>query len=107
MRCGLSADSGQKRQQQKRPSSWCHPSCSSYFRISRSRRWHRQSSRSLRTLAISSSDLEQQKLNPLNEVKKMDNVTLIRIVAGICAVIRSEEHTSELQSQSNLVCRLL
>src|SRR2546427_4787723 len=24
-----------------------------------------------------------------------------------CAAIRSEEHTSELQSQSNLVCRLL
>src|SRR2546430_13539028 len=34
------------------------------------------------------------------------------IVAGIIAVLitggtRSEEHTSELQSQSNLVCRLL
>src|SRR2546427_9142993 len=25
----------------------------------------------------------------------------------LCAVVRSEEHTSELQSQSNLVCRLL
>src|SRR2546430_7399481 len=24
-----------------------------------------------------------------------------------CAAVRSEEHTSELQSQSNLVCRLL
>src|SRR5256886_13340215 len=28
-------------------------------------------------------------------------------IAGIGAVTRSEEHTSELQSQSNLVCRLL
>src|SRR2546430_2476563 len=28
-------------------------------------------------------------------------------MALICAGIRSEEHTSELQSQSNLVCRLL
>src|SRR2546430_10952184 len=27
--------------------------------------------------------------------------------AGVRAAIRSEEHTSELQSQSNLVCRLL
>src|SRR5256886_831416 len=27
--------------------------------------------------------------------------------AQICAVHRSEEHTSELQSQSNIVCRLL
>src|SRR2546430_6152839 len=26
---------------------------------------------------------------------------------GLCNRIRSEEHTSELQSQSNLVCRLL
>src|SRR5256886_5202672 len=25
----------------------------------------------------------------------------------LCIIIRSEEHTSELQSQSNLVCRLL
>src|SRR2546430_7749080 len=27
--------------------------------------------------------------------------------AGVCHLRRSEEHTSELQSQSNLVCRLL
>src|SRR3990167_3821162 len=27
--------------------------------------------------------------------------------ASVCAAPRSEEHTSELQSQSNLVCRLL
>src|SRR2546427_8214932 len=26
---------------------------------------------------------------------------------SLCAQVRSEEHTSELQSQSNLVCRLL
>src|SRR2546430_3080393 len=33
---------------------------------------------------------------------------LIRAAAGaIAASARSEEHTSELQSQSNLVCRLL
>src|SRR2546430_3763047 len=30
-----------------------------------------------------------------------------RIIFGAPEVIRSEEHTSELQSQSNLVCRLL
>src|SRR5688572_25396167 len=29
------------------------------------------------------------------------------IAAGQPAIVRSEEHTSELQSQSNLVCRLL
>src|SRR2546430_10262187 len=32
---------------------------------------------------------------------------LVRLVAPDVAVDRSEEHTSELQSQSNLVCRLL
>src|SRR2546427_2680260 len=30
-----------------------------------------------------------------------------RVLSGDDAVTRSEEHTSELQSQSNLVCRLL
>src|SRR2546427_9392613 len=32
---------------------------------------------------------------------------IIVSVAFLIAVVRSEEHTSELQSQSNLVCRLL
>src|SRR2546430_10877434 len=29
------------------------------------------------------------------------------LTAGLLTLVRSEEHTSELQSQSNLVCRLL
>src|SRR2546427_7709551 len=29
------------------------------------------------------------------------------LVVQVCDIARSEEHTSELQSQSNLVCRLL
>src|SRR3989475_9269832 len=34
--------------------------------------------------------------------------TLMNVLSGLYrAVLRSEEHTSELQSQSNLVCRLL
>src|SRR2546430_7468549 len=32
---------------------------------------------------------------------------LVRHGHGLDLVVRSEEHTSELQSQSNLVCRLL
>src|SRR2546430_13320407 len=36
----------------------------------------------------------------------VDDVHLQRVPAA-AAVVRSEEHTSELQSQSNLVCRLL
>src|SRR5205085_12472710 len=39
---------------------------------------------------------------------KLDNFKLVGVV-GISDIVlvRSEEHTSELQSQSNLVCRLL
>src|SRR2546427_7041717 len=34
--------------------------------------------------------------------------TVLKIASGLCcSPSRSEEHTSELQSQSNLVCRLL
>src|SRR5438034_6807879 len=33
--------------------------------------------------------------------------TLLRLLAGVLAGQRSEEHTSELQSHSDLVCRLL
>src|SRR5688572_30943294 len=33
--------------------------------------------------------------------------TLSPLLAAAACVVRSEEHTSELQSQSNLVCRLL
>src|SRR2546427_3017394 len=32
---------------------------------------------------------------------------VVEVVAGVVQRARSEEHTSELQSQSNLVCRLL
>src|SRR2546426_5640872 len=35
-----------------------------------------------------------------------DNVALAQSI-GIIALVRSEEHTSELQSPCNLVCRLL
>src|SRR2546430_13339546 len=30
-----------------------------------------------------------------------------KLIDGVTGAVRSEEHTSELQSQSNLVCRLL
>src|SRR6266853_877657 len=40
-----------------------------------------------------------------------DGLDLVRFIGVECAdlpvAVRSEEHTSELQSQSNLVCRLL
>src|SRR2546430_17061193 len=42
----------------------------------------------------------------LPSVNKLYIKTVLRPCASVLA-IRSEEHTSELQSQSNLVCRLL
>src|SRR2546430_10524685 len=38
----------------------------------------------------------------MEELRHLDEVAYVRF-----ASVRSEEHTSELQSQSNLVCRLL
>src|SRR2546427_4193474 len=34
-------------------------------------------------------------------------LSVMSAAGGACLLLRSEEHTSELQSQSNLVCRLL
>src|SRR2546430_6447628 len=36
-----------------------------------------------------------------------DSMFVSAMLAGTAATVRSEEHTSELQSQSNIVCRLL
>src|SRR2546430_13597901 len=49
---------------------------------------------------------------PAPELRQIDAGSILHrlheVVAGHrLAVVRSEEHTSELQSQSNLVCRLL
>src|SRR2546430_11554297 len=41
---------------------------------------------------------------PVFETAVIDNLVG---VSGLASYVRSEEHTSELQSQSNLVCRLL
>src|SRR3989475_7585878 len=50
----------------------------------------------------------QQTLAP-GEVRRMPVVFVIdpKLPPELNTVTRSEEHTSELQSQSNLVCRLL
>src|SRR2546430_12022704 len=52
----------------------------------------------------------QEQLFQLREVNEYTIKPLLRTVPGVAEVNesgRSEEHTSELQSQSNLVCRLL
>src|SRR5256886_11434937 len=45
--------------------------------------------------------------NQFHGVVKGDLKTTIRALNDALVTTRSEEHTSELQSQSNLVCRLL
>src|SRR5690606_41206232 len=57
----------------------------------------------------SPKDMEQLVVKPIeSRLYDLDNIQRIRttIVNGL-AVLRSEEHTSELQSRENLVCRLL
>src|SRR2546427_8769751 len=54
--------------------------------------------------------LTQRLIRLLKEERTWDRVdprALEEIVAELFLLERSEEHTSELQSQSNLVCRLL
>src|SRR2546427_12642251 len=51
-------------------------------------------------------DKEQQVITHLRE-RRVSRRHAVRLVAIGAAGLRSEEHTSELQSQSNLVCRLL
>src|SRR2546427_8106091 len=51
--------------------------------------------------------------SPSNVYRTRDGAWLTVVATGdaiftrLCQAMRSEEHTSELQSQSNLVCRLL
>src|SRR2546430_8895631 len=44
-------------------------------------------------------------LHPVGQLERLDAGLQLRVVRP--RLLRSEEHTSELQSQSNLVCRLL
>src|SRR5690606_40636324 len=51
---------------------------------------------------------KSQNLIPTGDTRNMANpITKWLIVAFTAITLRSEEHTSELQSRENLVCRLL
>src|SRR5438270_14014172 len=55
-----------------------------------------------------SSDYEHSNYRMVLGIKGEDHaVVAMLVVGGARTALRSEEHTSELQSQSNLVCRLL
>src|SRR5256886_8288779 len=51
--------------------------------------------------------VEAVKLGAFDYVKKPVDLEELKLLADRARENRSEEHTSELQSQSNLVCRLL
>src|SRR2546427_9630930 len=56
------------------------------------------------------ADLTRQEASLLPDVREHDvgeRGSLFVVADGMGGAARSEEHTSELQSQSNLVCRLL
>src|SRR2546430_13068648 len=46
-------------------------------------------------------------IRSVDEDERASGVVVLPLHQGYVLLIRSEEHTSELQSQSNLVCRLL
>src|SRR5688572_32498160 len=49
----------------------------------------------------------QKRGQDLRQPQRVGHALLAAPVRGVDVGLRSEEHTSELQSQSNLVCRLL
>src|SRR2546430_8778762 len=53
------------------------------------------------------ADVVRRRLKDDNLVVRATAFYALGRIAGAAAATRSEEHTSELQSQSNLVCRLL
>src|SRR3712207_7619692 len=49
----------------------------------------------------------EQDIRPVGQVHDLDQPPLLRLAEEVREALRSEEHTSELQSRQYLVCRLL
>src|SRR5688572_31423714 len=59
------------------------------------------------TLFRSASSISDPVDGPKRTSSRISRIRLISAAISLMSSSRSEEHTSELQSQSNLVCRLL
>src|SRR2546427_4927801 len=57
--------------------------------------------------AVAAVGLQPRHAGARRHLQPLQHGTAVRVQAPQIALARSEEHTSELQSQSNLVCRLL
>src|SRR5438270_8961214 len=64
-------------------------------------------SRGIRLEVVVAQDRELRDLHRLQLLRQDPRLVRQAAVGQVSAQRRSEEHTSELQSQSNLVCRLL
>src|SRR5688572_32004284 len=66
-----------------------------------------QRKREATTTGIQETAYDYDVLGNLLSFRLSDGSAVDYVVDGLGRRVRSEEHTSELQSQSNLVCRLL
>src|SRR5688572_32203340 len=72
----------------------------------RGARWHRCDAHSWPVTSVVISPIGMQTIQLARPALRLDVIGAERAVQAELSA-RSEEHTSELQSQSNLVCRLL
>src|SRR5688572_32595192 len=77
-----------------------------YTTLFRSSRGARKSNRRTSRIPVSSFG-RGTKSRPVTKRNPKETTDPARKGSPVLAISRSEEHTSELQSQSNLVCRLL
>src|SRR5690606_42158969 len=75
---------------------------SSDLRMTSSGRWAREAASAVRGSAAGLAPGSSERLSAAGP-----GYSRIGAYVGSCSRVRSEEHTSELQSRENLVCRLL
>src|SRR6266567_1316738 len=73
----------------------------------RGRKWRATTPRLANSCAVNGSQIATPSPDDTNPHMISDRLVSTRRTRRTSSRLRSEEHTSELQSQSNLVCRLL